>query len=352
MTRGGGRIGVLVVDDSAFARKVVREVLSAAEGIDVLGVAHDGLEALEKISLLKPDVLAMDLVMPELDGVGVLNALREWQDAPLVVVVTMTDRDSDLGVAALEAGAFDIVQKPTAQATPKLYELGATLVAKVRAAAEAKARGRRVGVFPRPDRLEAPSPSPVPHGRVDLIVVGASTGGPQALARLLAELPSSLPVPLAIALHIPAAYTAAMAERLNAASSLDVFEAHDGASLEPGQAALARGGVHLKLVRDGARCRLKLETAMDTSWHRPSVDMLFSSAAAGWGQRTLGIVLTGMGDDGLVGARDICAAGGRVVVEAESSCVVYGMPRVIVENRLAAAEVPIERMTETILGLL
>ncbi len=337
-------IRILVVDDSAFARKVVRELLQRQPDFEVVDIARDGLEALEKVAELKPDVVTLDLLMPNLDGVGVLRALPAT-GAPRVVVVSMSDADSDLGIEALQLGAVDLVHKPTALATDRLFELGDELVRKVRAAA---------GARPRPLTAESePSPPLVVRRSVqtDLVVIGTSTGGPPALARLLAALPGDFPVPIALVLHIPVEYTGPFAARLDAASGLEVVEAFDGAALRPGRVVVARGGVHLKVGRGEGGLVCRLEAEPNDSLHRPAVDVLFASAAAVTGARTLGVVLTGMGDDGLAGARAIRAAGGRVLTEAESTCVVYGMPRAVDEARLSNGSAPISEMAALLAGL-
>lgn len=335
---------VLVVDDSAFTRKVLREVLAAAPGIEVVGTARDGLEALEKIELLRPDVVTLDLVMPELDGLGVLRALPR-EAAPRVVVVSISDAESALAVEAFQLGAVELVRKPTALASSQLREVSRELVAKVLAAAAARLRP-----WPRPGDVAPPAPAPGPDAPWTrrVVVVGTSTGGPQAITRLLAALPGGLPAPVAIALHIPAGYTDSLAARLDEGSALTVREARDGLVLRPGTAALAPGGRHLTLERGPEGPVARLDAQPRESFYRPSVDALFQSAALAYGGDVLGVVLTGMGDDGLIGARAICAAGGAVLAEAEASCVVYGMPRRVVEAGLATAQVPIERMAEAI----
>lgn len=332
------RVRVLVVDDSAFARKVIREVLSADPRIEVVGIARDGLDAMEKVAALTPDVITLDLVMPNLDGVGVLEALRERPSPPRVVVVTMSDADSERGVAALAAGAFDVVHKPTALATDRLYELGEELVAKVIAAASAPADKLRADVPPRP--------APLVHapGRTRIVVVGASTGGPRAISLLLRALPAEMPVPVAVVVHMPPGYTEAFADRLDGDVPLHVMEAAEGTSLLPRTVLIARAGMHLRVDRAAAH----LDVRPVEQLHRPSVDELFTSAAAAFGDGVLGVVLTGMGSDGLDGARAIRAAGGRVLVEAPESCVVYGMPRAVFDAGLANARVPLEGMAAAI----
>jgi two-component system chemotaxis response regulator CheB len=330
-------IRVLVVDDSAFARKVLRQVLSAAPGITVVDTARDGLDALEKISELRPDVVTLDLVMPHLDGLGVLRSLA-GAASPRVVVVSSAGEESELAVSALQAGAVELVHKPTALATDRLYELGAELVTKVRTAAGAVVR-------PPVELQPAAKPgSPVPATGQRLVVVGTSTGGPAALTRLLAALPADFPAPLALALHIPAGYTEALARRLGAQSALEVMEAADGMEVRPGRAVLARAGMHLRVERDGEQAWARLGMAPLQTPHHPSVDILFESAAVGWGADAVGVVLTGMGDDGLRGARAIREAGGHVLTESAESCVVYGMPRVVVEAGLSHASAPLKDM--------
>ncbi len=333
---------VLVVDDSAFARKVVREVLQRDPRLEVVGIARDGLDALEKIEQLGPDVITLDLVMPELDGVGVLRALQSRITAPRVVVVTMSDAESPLAVEALAQGAFDLVQKPTALATDRLYELGTELVEKVVVAASSlnSPRATRSVVAPK----SAPSAK-----RVSLVAIGASTGGPRAVSALLGALPASFPVPIAIVVHMPVGYTEAFAARLDSESALKVREAEDGMPLGPGTVTIARAGTHLRVRASNDGLEAALDVRPVDSLHRPSVDVLFTSAANVVKERVLGVVLTGMGADGLEGARAIHEAGGQLIVEASSSCVVYGMPRAVAEGGLGANEVPLEAMATKIL---
>ncbi len=337
------RVRVLVVDDSAFARKVLREVLGGSARIEVVGAARDGLEALEMIAALRPDVVTLDLAMPALDGLGVLRVLT-GPDAPRVVISTAGGESLDV-VAALQAGAVDVVHKPTALATGRLYELGDELVAKVLAAADATARPL-AAVAP----AEAPAPPKArPATGRRILVVGASTGGPSALTQLVSSLPADFPVPVALVLHIPVGYTEAFAKRLDEASALDVVEAHEGLALRAGQVVVARAGVHLTLRLSDGQWRAQLDLQPSAAIHRPSVDALFASAARAFGPAVLAVVLTGMGDDGLVGSRAIHAAGGTVLTEAESSCVVYGMPRCVREAGLSAAEAPIGSMAALVL---
>ncbi len=342
MTR---KIRAVVADDSAFARKVVREILERTGDIEVLEIARDGLEAIERVSELQPDVLTLDLMMPALDGVGVLKALPA-DTATRVVVVSSSGADTDLGIAALEAGAVALVEKPTALATQRMYEMAEELVRSVRAAAGARrpARPGSVRIAPAPARSSA---------KIDIVLIGASTGGPQALTHLLAQLPADFPAALAIVVHMPAGYTESLARRLDELSPLEVREAQDGQSLVPGLAVIARAGTHLRLRRVSGQIVTSLDfLRAPGELHQPSVDVLFKSAATVVGRRALGVVLTGMGEDGLAGSRSLVEHGGRVITESEATTVVYGMPRAVNEAGLADVSAPLEELPALILGRL
>jgi two-component system chemotaxis response regulator CheB len=326
---------VLVVDDSAFARTVLSRVLRGSGTIDVVATARDGRDALERIAALDPDVITLDLTMPELDGIGVLRALAA-RPRPRVLVVSISSIDAELGVEALALGAVDVITKPTAFASDRLHELGDELVAKVMAVSHGPVASVSLPARPRSARAAA-----------KLIMIGTSTGGPQALTMLIAGLPAELSAPVAVALHIPVGYTHALAARLDKLTPLRMVEAHDGLELVPGLIALARGGMHLRIERDGAALRARL-AALPFQSFVPSVNELFRTGAAAVGAGALGVVLTGMGDDGLEGARTIATAGGSLLIEAASTCVVYGMPRCVYDAGLGAEAVPLDQMAREI----
>ena len=340
---------VLVVDDSAFARTVIARLLRASGAIDVVATARDGVDALERIGTLDPDIVTLDLTMPNVDGIGVLRALQ-GRRRPRVIVVSISTIDTEIGAEALTLGAIDLIAKPTALANDRLNEIGRELIAKVLAASAGYAAAAD-HVTAAAQAAAAPPPPPSTAvrrtGAAELIMIGTSTGGPQALTRLLTTLPASLAAPVAMVLHIPAGYTASLAQRLNKLSALEVIEAEEGLELLPGQAVLARGGMHLQIERIGARLVARLGT---TPAHQftPSVDELFATGTAAVGKGALGVVLTGMGDDGLAGARLIAEAGGALLTESAASCVVYGMPRCVYEAGLGAIEVSLELMAEEI----
>lgn len=331
---------VLVVDDSAFARTVLSRILTAHD-IDVVGTARDGDEALAQIGALDPDVVTLDLTMPGLDGLGVLRAIA-GRTRPRVLVVSIASIDTDRAVEALALGAVDLVTKPTALASARLHDLTDELVAKVTAIA-----GGHTRTVPVPSIAPPAALPPRPLARAALIMIGTSTGGPQALTRIITGLPPGLAAPVAIALHIPAGYTEALAARLDKLTPLTVVEASDGLELRPGLVALARGGLHLRIERTGGQLVARL-SPLPIRTFVPSVDELFASGAAAAAAGALGVVLTGMGDDGLAGARAIAAAGGSLLTEAEASCVVYGMPRCVFEAGLGADSVPLDQMALTI----
>ena len=244
------RIRVLVVDDSAFARKVIREVLERDPEIEVVGIARDGLEALEKVNDLRPDVVTLDLVMPDLGGLGFLRALPKV-DAPRVVIVSVSGSETELAIEALHTGAVEIVMKPTPLPTDRLYDLANELVTKVKAAALARPLNLDLGGHP--PAQAATLPAAIVEVSTRLVVIGTSTGGPQALTQLFKNIPAALPVPVVIALHIPAGYTEPLAARISLQGGMQVVEAKHGMELLPGQAVIAPGGQHLRVMARGGR---------------------------------------------------------------------------------------------------
>jgi two-component system, chemotaxis family, protein-glutamate methylesterase/glutaminase len=335
-------VRVLVVDDSAYVRKVVREMLSHSPFIDVVGAARDGDEALDMVQRLDPDVVTCDLIMPVTDGVAFIRKQMATRPIP-IIVVSIAAESSERVLAALDAGAVDFVQKPTALATEKMFEVAEDLVSKVKAVAGASlSRVRAAPVVAAPLAITAF------RNRFDVLVIGVSTGGPQGLKSVIPKLPADFPVPVAIVLHMPIGYTEAYARRLNESSALNVIEAREGLEVHPGVVLVAPAGRHLTFVRESKVVRTRLDVSPLDTPHRPSVDVLFQSAAEVYGDRVFALVMTGMGDDGCQGAAWIKARGGIVLTEAEESCVVYGMPRSVVEAGLSDASVPLDRLAEAI----
>jgi len=329
---------VLVVDDSAYIRKVVKEMLGRDGSIEVVGTARDGEDALELVERLQPDVVTCDLIMPGVGGVEFIRRQMAARPVP-IVIVSIAAESSERVLSGLDAGAIDFVQKPTALATERVFDLGDELIAKINAAAEAPLGRVREPV---PDE---PLPKTTFNGRYDVVVIGVSTGGPQGLRSVIPRLPADFPVPLVVVLHMPIGYTEAYAKRLDEASTLTVVEAREGELLRPGLVLVAPAGRHLTLQRNGeGETSVRLDVRPLDTPHRPSVDVLFQSAAEVYGDRVLGVVMTGMGSDGRDGAAWIKARGGVVLTEAEETCVVYGMPRSVVEAGLSDEAVPLNRI--------
>lgn len=339
---------VLVVDDSAYVRKVVKQMLSRSPFLEVVGTARDGREALELVEQLDPDVVTCDLIMPELDGVGFVREQMARRPVP-IIIMSIASETGEAALTALDAGAVDFVQKPTALATEKIFEVSDELIEKVKAAANIPMARVRL-TPPGPAPASPQPPASVTRGElVDVVVIGISTGGPQALKQLIPRLPADFPVPLAMVMHMPVGYTEMYARKLDEHSPLDVREAREGDEVRAGLALLAPAGRHLTFRRQaGGAVVAHLDSRPFEMPHRPSVDVLFQSAAEVYGQRVLGVVMTGMGSDGRQGAAWIKAQGGLVYTESEESCVVYGMPSSVVEAGLSDRSVPLGDMARAI----
>jgi two-component system chemotaxis response regulator CheB len=340
---------VLVVDDSAYVRKVVREMLAHSPLIEIAGVARDGAEALQVLETMRPDVVISDLMMPELDGVGFVRE-QMLRDPIPIVVMSSADENSEETIAALDAGAVDFVQKPTAMATEKIFSMRDNLIETVKMAAAANPRIAQLPSIPGQPGISGMGVAPRKGtGRFDVVVIGISTGGPQALRFMIPQFPKDFPVPIVIVLHMPVGYTAMYAERLAEISELQVREAAGTETLSSGIALIAPAGKHLIFHRSpGGPVMTRLTSYPETAQHRPSVDVLFQSAAQVFGERTLGVVMTGMGSDGKTGSAWIKARGGTIFSESEDTCVVYGMPSAVAEAGLSDKIVRLERMSQAI----
>jgi len=280
--------------------------------------------------------------MPELDGVGFITAQMARAPVPIVIISIAAGAGEQV-LAALDAGAVDFVQKPTALATERLMEMADELIDKVKAAAAAPRRAARAA---KPMSVVVARP---PRGAFDVVVIGVSTGGPQALKHLVPSLPADFPLPIAMVMHMPPGYTEMYARKLDEMSPLSVVEADEGTPVVAGMVLLAPAGRHLTFRREGGDVRAHLDVLPLDTPHRPSVDALFHSAAEVFGARVLGVVMTGMGSDGREGAAWIKARGGCILTEAEESCVVYGMPRSVVEAGLSDEQRPLEQLAQAIM---
>jgi two-component system chemotaxis response regulator CheB len=341
---------VLIADDSGLYRQMLMNVLRKIPQVEVVGLAVDGLDTIEKLVALRPDVVTLDVQMPKLDGLGVLREMNQRGIATRAIMVSsLTTEGAPATIEALMEGAFDFVAKPI-DLEPHLARasLQESLLEKLSLVGAVLARGQAEVAKP----VVPVRPPPILERRnscFDAIAIGTSTGGPEALRRLLPGLPADLPVPVLIVQHMPAGFTASLAQRLDAISPLTVFEASDAAGILPGQAALAPGGMHLRVVRRAGAVMCGLDAGPARLGCRPSFDVLLESLVQVYGGRLLVAVLTGMGQDGLAGCAAVKAAGGTVLAQDAESCVVYGMPKAVIDKGLADEVVPISGMTAAIL---
>ncbi|PTS88131.1 MULTISPECIES: protein-glutamate methylesterase/protein-glutamine glutaminase [unclassified Caulobacter] len=335
------KIRVLVVDDSATMRGLITAALNRDPGIEVVGAAGDPFEARGMIKALNPDVVTLDIEMPNMNGIEFLEKIMRLRPMPVVMVSTLTQAGAEMTLRALELGAIDCVAKP-ADALGTQDAL-AEIVAKVKIAARASVR-TKADASP----VLARKGGYMPSG--DVVAIGSSTGGVEALLAILTMFPETCP-PTVITQHMPATFTASFAARLDRASGAKVQEASDGALLEPGKIYVAPGGAtHLEVVRSaGLRCRLV--TGDPVSGHRPSVDVLFGSVAQAVGDKAVGVILTGMGRDGAQGLLTMRKAGAKTLGQDEQSCVVYGMPRSAFEIGAVEKQVSLSSMGQSILDL-
>ena len=340
-------IRVLVVDDSAFVRQALVRMLGAAPDIEVVGTAADGREALEQTRILRPDVITLDIKMPRMGGLEALHRIMTECPTPVLLLSSLTSEGADVTLRGLELGAMDFVDKSSVQGHMNLLALTQELQCKVRALASVP----RARLESATRALTVPAPRPRPEGRrLDVVVIGTSTGGPPALQTLIPRMPIDLPCAILVVQHMPAGFTRSLAERLDSRSLLPVREAQEGDLVLPGHVLVAPAGVHMKVRRRGPNTRVFLDDEPRAALHRPSVDVLMASVARSYGARCLGIVLTGMGSDGVEGLRAIQAAGGHTIAEHEESCVIYGMPKAALEAGVVDRALPLARIADEILA--
>jgi len=346
------RITVLVVDDSVVVRRLVSDVLAGDPGIEVVGTAPNGKVALAKIPQLNPDVVTLDIEMPVMDGLETLVKLRElYPKLPVIMFSTITERGASATLDALERGASDYVTKPTnvGSVGASMDAVRAQLIPKIKSLAAARGhRAADVSVAPITTRPVARLPAPGPAARVDAVVIGVSTGGPDALTTVISALPEGLPVPIVIVQHMPPIFTALFAKRLDTKSRLRVSEAKAGDRVEAGTVLIAPGDFHLRLRSDKFGVVAQLDQGTPENYCRPAVDVLFRSAPETFGAAVLAVVLTGMGTDGARGAARIVEAGGSVIVQDAATSVVWGMPGAVVSAGLAAEVLPLDEIAGAI----
>lgn len=347
-------IRVVVVDDSAFMRKAIGTMLENDPEIEVVGTGKNGQEGLELVRRLDPDVVTLDIEMPVMDGLTTLKHIMMEMPRPVIMISSLTVEGAEATLKALDAGAVDFIPKKLSRVSLEIVKIEQDLQAKVKAVAK-----RPGGFRPVRSRLVRPV-SPVPllpsaSRRAvmrTVVAIGVSTGGPPAVQSILSRLPGDFPATILIAQHMPQAFTGPFAKRLDSLSALDISEAVDGAPMAPGKVYIAPGGSHLRARREGMRLVVEVSSEPRESLYKPSANELIASVAVVCGDRAVGVLLTGMGNDGLEGARKLKAAGGRILAQSDATCVVYGMPKAVVDAGLTDAVVDLPDMPEALMAAL
>lgn len=343
MTASHSKVRVVIVDDSALMRQLLSSCLSADPEIEVVGTAADPIEARDMIKALNPDVITLDVEMPRMDGVTFLRKIMTLRPMPVVMISTLTQAGAEVTLEALEIGAIDFIAKPTKDIGTVMTELAGELQAKVKTAARVRVRARQFEQKP-------PKPKPV-IGNLSskkIVTIGASTGGVEALKAVLIHLPANCP-PILITQHMPERFTASFARRLNNECAMTVTEACHGDAVEPGHVYIAPGARHLELAKSSGKFVCRLTDDPPVSGHRPSVDVLFRSAAKIAGPDIVGVILTGMGKDGSEGMVQLRQAGATTIGQDEASSLIYGMPRVAFERGAVQRQYPLHDIADAIL---
>jgi two-component system chemotaxis response regulator CheB len=349
------KIRVVVVDDSALVRSLVAEIINREKDMECVGAANDPLVAREMIRELNPDVITLDVEMPKMDGIEFLGRLMRLRPMPVVMISTLTERGAEVTIRALELGAIDFVAKPKIGLVDGIGELAGQIVEKIRIASVAHVRrasidkGDSQGVV-----SDIPRPSNLVLGRVStekLICIGASTGGTEAIKAVLVQMPANSPG-IVITQHMPPGFTTSFAARLNSLCKLTVQEAVDGVRILPGYAYIAPGGKQFSINRSGANYLCRVEDAELVNRHRPSVEVLFRSVAKVVGRNAVGIMLTGMGNDGALAMKEMKDAGSYNFVQDEATCIVFGMPREAILHGAADEILPLESIANAVLNRL
>jgi len=352
------KIRVVVVDDSALVRSLLTEIINRQPDMVCVGAANDPLVAREMIRELNPDVITLDVEMPRMDGIDFLGRLMRLRPMPVLMISTLTERGAEVTMKALELGAVDFVAKPRIGLASGLSELGTQIVDKLRIAAVAKFR-KPIVAAPAPAPGGAPGASPAPKapsliGRIStekMIVIGASTGGTEAIKEILVHMPADSPA-IVITQHMPPGFTTSFAARLNGLCQITVKEASHGERILPGHAYIAPGGRQFRIDRSGANYVAVVEDTEPVNRHKPSVEVLFLSAASVVGRNAYGIMLTGMGNDGAAAMREMREKGSYNYVQDEASCVVFGMPREAIQHGAAHEVLPLNQIAPTLLAKL
>ncbi len=343
------KIRVLVVDDSAFMRRIIKEMLNSNPHIEVIDTARNGIEGVEKAMALSPDVITMDIEMPGMNGLEAIDEIMKKRHIPIIVFSSLSSEGAEVTLEALDKGAADYVCKNISKSVLDVMHMKNELIGKVKAVASIPKKDNRDDAIPR-DRNFCHI---VEHTeKIELITIGASTGGPKALQEILPAIPENINSAIIVTIHMPPDFTRAFADRLNVACKLPVREAEDGERLEPGAVLVSPGGIHTKIRKNGFACAyVKMDKQPEDAIYKPSIDVTMETAAECYRAHVLGVILTGMGHDGTEGIRAIKRKGGVAVVQDEASCTVYGMPRSVVEAGLADRVVPLEKIPHEIVRL-
>lgn len=346
-------IRVLVVDDSAFTRKIISDMLNSDPEITVVDVARNGAIGVEKARSLKPDVITLDVEMPVMDGLQALEIIMKEIPTPVVMLSALTQEGAATTLQALEIGAVDFVPKPSGSIVLSVDEICDILIEKVKLAAKARVQPWKValGIERSPADSVKLKMTPKMSSRMAehsdaVVIIGASTGGPSALSRVLPSLPADISAGILVVQHMPPGFTKSLAVRLNDACRIEVKEAEEGDEIQHGKALVAPGGHHMLVKANG---KVRLSNAPPRNGVRPAIDNTMESAVDIYGNKLVGVVLTGMGRDGAQGMAAIKAFGGKTIAEHESTCVIYGMPRAVIEKGLADMIVPIDEVGDAII---
>ncbi len=333
-------IRILVVDDSAFMRKILSDILGSDPELSVVGTAKDGNDALKRFRQLAPDIVTLDLNLPDMAGLDVLRQMLREKPVPVLVISAYAG--SDAAVEAVAAGAVDIIPKPSGEISLDMAKQKSLMIGKIKEVAKAKIKTFEV----QKPRSQSFSPT-----LSKVVVIGSSTGGPKTLEALLVSLPRNIPAPILIVQHMPPGFTKSLAERFSKICEIEVREAVDGEAVQKGVALIAPGDYHMELVSREGKVYVRLNQEPRELGVRPNVNRLFKSAAAIYGQNTIGIVLTGMGTDGRDGSADIKSMHGTVIAESEETCIIYGMPKAVVDSGLADEVLPLDKIPVALLQL-
>ncbi len=343
-------IKVLVVDDSALMRKLIPIIISSDADIKVVGTAMDGDFALKKIPLLMPDVITLDVDMPRLDGLSTLKSIVKDFGIPVILVSSLTKEGAETTLKGLEMGAFDFVPKPNEAISMHISEISSVLISKIKAAASCKPlKFRELPPLKIKIKPEVLSSNIISAKRV--VAIGISTGGPHTLSGMLPKFPRDFPFGILIVQHMPEGFTELFAKRLDAMCNISVKEAADGDIVRPALALIAPGGKHLRVKQTAFGMISVLSKSSEVSGHRPSVNVLFDSVAEEYGENTVGIIMTGMGDDGVVGLGKIKEKGGVTIAQDEETSVIYGMPKVAFEKGYADMVLGPDEIVPKLLGM-